>query len=77
MVWAGILYDHKTKIYLKPKKTRIDSLVYQDILDEYVIPFLKLHETSIRTRNGTYANIYFQQDNAPAHVSKSTMQYFR
>ena len=48
-------------------KETIDSLVYQEIVDGYLLP----------TMETLYPEGWFlQQDNAPCHVSKSSMAFF-
>ncbi|GMS93236.1 hypothetical protein PENTCL1PPCAC_15411, partial [Pristionchus entomophagus] len=48
--------------------TGVDSMVYQDILDQALVPFM-------RSTYGS-AGVYVQ-DSGPAHVSKSTKRFLR
>ena len=62
-IWGGFSADGTRgfKVY----RGNLNSMAYQEILTETILP-LDL------PRNG----LMFQQDNAPAHKSRSTMQFF-
>ncbi|KAI6650060.1 MhmaT1 transposase [Oopsacas minuta] len=68
MVWAGISSIGKTPLVFVPEGTKINAKVYQDlILDKYV-----------RNIGSTFMKgekMIFQQDGAPAHIAKSTLQW--
>lgn len=63
MVWAGISGDEKTPLIFIDKNIKINAKVYQDeVLEKVVIPFSRKNPNTI-----------FQQDWAPAHGAKSTL----
>ena len=65
MIWAGISYRGKTPVVVLKKS--VDSLVYQDVLDEGLIS----------TADCLYPDGWIlQQDNARPHTSTSTKKFF-
>ena len=68
MVW-GCITQHGVGKLVKCEG-RVNSLVYQEILDEGLISYLE--EEQIPT-----SQVIFQQDNAPGHASKSTKEYLK
>ncbi|KAI6655436.1 hypothetical protein LOD99_2271 [Oopsacas minuta] len=68
MVWAGVSSIGKTPLVFVPEGTKINAKVYQDlILDKYV-----RHIGSTFMKGEKWI---FQQDGAPAHTAKSTLQW--
>ena len=65
MVLAGISKKGVTNICLITSS--VDSLVYQEVLQTHLLPFLEE-----KLPNGKY-----QQDNTPCHTSLSTRQFFK
>ena len=39
MVWAGISWDSKTEVCIKPSGFKFDSDTYIEVLDEFLLPF--------------------------------------
>lgn len=66
MLWGGISVRGATPI--APVGTRIDSVVYQGILEDYLIPTMKILYPD---------GFILQQDNAAPHTSKSTAEFFK
>lgn len=66
MVWGAFAYDGKCDLQRVPGK--MDSICYQQLLYQHLIPFGPFLGGS---------NWKFQQDNAPCHVSKSTKNWFQ
>lgn len=65
MVWGGISMRGATELAFI--KGTVNSLVYQDIINDYCID----------TMNTLYPDGWeLQQDNAPCHTSKSTLAHF-
>ncbi|XP_045769781.1 uncharacterized protein LOC123870498 [Maniola jurtina] len=64
MVWGGITGHLKTELAFC--NSRMNAAKYQDLLHDYLLPFITLTEDE---------NIIFQQDNAPIHVAKSTKKW--
>ena len=64
MVWAAFCFSGKTRIVFRPCKG--DSAVYQQLLQDNLIPF-------IDELGG--GNWVFQQDGAPVHRSASTLEW--
>lgn len=46
----------------------MNSQDYQDLFEDWLIPFLEKHDDF---------NFTFQQDNAPIHISKNTKNWFK
>ena len=66
MVWGGIFSLGKTKLFVMDEK--VNSLVYTQILGDYLLPFA----------NATYGDDFiFQQDNCSVHKSRDTKQYLQ
>ncbi|KAG3077070.1 hypothetical protein PI124_g20162 [Phytophthora idaei] len=65
MVWAGFSVAGKTKLAVLHGKQNSDDYVYT--VSEYLLPFAHLHY-------GT--DFVYQQDGAPIHRSKRTMEFF-
>ena len=65
-VWAGISRRGATQIHIFTG--RMDSLYYQHILEERLVPFIRA-----KFPDGHR----FMQDNDPKHVSKSTVKFMR
>ena len=66
MCWAGISRKGATDIHIF--SGIIDSVYYQGILKDYLIPFI----------TSTYPDSHrFMQDNDPKHVSRSTIQFMK
>ena len=63
-VWAGISRRGATQIHIFTG--RMDSVYYQSILSERLVPFIQKHYPD---------NHRFMQDNDPKHVSKSTIAF--
>lgn len=66
MVWGAFAYDGKCD--LQRVSGNMDSICYQQLLYQHLIPFGPFLGGS---------NWKFQQDNAPCHVSKSTKNWFQ
>jgi transposase len=66
MFWAGISAATITPLY--PIRGTINSDAYIKLLDEKVIPWMRRKRTQ---------SMHFQQDNAPAHVSRKTTEFFK
>ena len=67
MVWGGVTADSKTQLVFIDKSVKINAQIYQDqILKNAVIPWSRKNP-----------NMTFQQDWAPAHGAKSTMDLIR
>lgn len=66
MVWAGITGRLKTELAFC--KGRMNATDYQNLLHDYLLPFITLTEDE---------NIVFQQDNAPIHGAASTKRWLR
>ena len=65
MIWAGFSSTGRTSIaFCQPKMNSID---YQNLMADHLLP-LWLHPDQNHTT--------FQQDNAPIHKSKSTLEWF-
>ena len=64
MVWAGFCREARTPLCFI--STRMDSVSYCQMLQEYLIPFTR------HTFTGEYT---FQQDNAPCHRARNTIQW--
>ena len=65
MVWSGISASGKTPLLFIDKNVKINSKVYQkEILKKAVVPWKRNH-----------LNFIFQQDWAPAHRAKTTIQF--
>ncbi len=64
MIWGGISVRAKTEITIV--KSTIDSLAYQDILNENMIVEMNIHYPD---------DWYFMQDNASCHTSRSTREW--
>lgn len=70
MVWAGISDSGKTPLVFVERGVKINSQVYQEqILRNVVVPWSRKH---FKNRRRT-----FQQDWAPAHSARSTMDFCR
>ena len=65
MFWGAISIESRSP--LVPSTARMNSQGYCDIIRDMFIPFV----TRTRTRR-----FFLQQDNAPAHVSKHTREFF-
>lgn len=65
MVWGCFNYSKKSKLAII--KGNIDSIKYQNVLKDHLLPFI-----IDQNRN----QIIFQQDNAKPHVSNSTKLWF-
>jgi len=65
MIWAGFSSEGKTTIAFCDK--RLDSIKYQQILEEHFLPFWLHPDRNV---------YYFQQDNARIHTSASSQQWF-
>lgn len=66
MVWGAIGIKGKSELICIDE--RVNSQIYQELLRSHLLP-------TLRTIGGDTA--VFQQDNAPAHVSNSTLEFFR
>jgi transposase len=66
MVWGGFCAD--TKLPLQVISTRINSVAYQGVLQDNLLPFLQHHHAT---------RYIFQQDNAAVHSSASTREWLR
>jgi hypothetical protein len=69
MVWAGVCALGKTPLVFIPQGVKINSEVYQSVV------LTKLHKWA-RKQFGRLHWI-FQQDGAPAHFSKSTLEFLK
>lgn len=70
MVWAAFSSHGKSRLCFV--NGRLDSVAYQEVLENFLLPYME--ETNV-------PNLRFQQDNAPIHVSHrrpgNTMEWFR
>jgi len=66
MVWGCFSWHGRGRLYFVPKGRTVNSKVYQEILQEKMLPCMDSHQTTI-----------FQQDNAPCHTSKAMQTFFR
>jgi hypothetical protein len=64
MVWAA--FSQFSKVALVRLDVRMNSVTYQAMLSEHLLPFLQKFQA---------ARHIFQQDNAPCHASASTKQW--
>jgi hypothetical protein len=62
MVWAGVGHNMKTPLVFIPKGVKINQLVYQEMLENDVLPWIA--ENQLR--------LVFQQDGAPSHTASSS-----
>lgn len=65
MVWAA--FSAHGKLRLAFPSARMNSEEYQELLEGCLVPFLEAHLD---------VPLSFQQDNAPIHVSRSTLNWF-
>lgn len=72
MIWGGISWCGKTKIYFfdhfKEKKQRINSQIYIKVIKKAIQEIKKIYKKK---------EWFFIQDNAPIHKSKITMKFFK
>lgn len=61
MVWAGFCPAGKLQLAFVPHK--LNSLRYQQVLNEHLLPFYQCRQRAM---------FMFMQDNAPCHASRST-----
>lgn len=66
MVWGGITGRLKTELAFC--SGGMNAAKYQELLHDYLLPFITLTEDE---------NIIFQQDNAPIHVAATTKKWFQ
>jgi hypothetical protein len=70
MVWAGICSTGKTRLVFVERNVKINAANYQtDILAKHLKPWATRHFGNRRW--------YYQQDWAPAHGAKTTMEFCR
>ncbi|KAL4490735.1 hypothetical protein ABPG72_021789 [Tetrahymena utriculariae] len=73
MLFGAISKEGKSKLWILPEKSQITAEVYQTILSDVIVPFVrKIYGYGTRREK----QWYFQQDNAAAHCAKSTKQWF-
>ena len=65
MVFAGFTANHKLPLIFGPCGAKINANVYQQVILDVIIP-------QLNTKDPEYI---FQQDGAPAHTARSTVQY--
>ena len=68
MVWAGVSFHGKTKLYFIKPGVKINSTYY---INNVLKPFLAYDAKKLFS-DGNYV---FHQDSAPSHVSKKTQDY--
>lgn len=66
MVWAGFCFSGKTRLVFRPCSG--DSSVYQQLMEENLLPFMR------ELGGGRWI---FHQDGARVHTSASSMEWFR
>lgn len=65
MVWGCFSFHGRGGLSILPKDARMNSDMYIGVLNEKVVNFMTIAQTTI-----------FQQDKAPCHTSKKTMKWF-
>ena len=68
MIWAGISGCGRTKLVFIPQGTKITANVYQNLILEKHVK--KITTTFMKGKNWT-----FQQDGAPTHTAKSSLEW--
>ena len=68
MIWCGISFHNKTEIAFL--EGRQDSTKYQETLQEFLLPYMRELDDVV-----TNGDVFFQQDNASIHRSRSTMAW--
>lgn len=69
MIWAGLTFDGKTELQFI--STRMNAKLYQNVLEDYLLPVLD--EIPLVKRR----EMVFLQDNAPIRRAKTTMEGLR
>jgi transposase len=64
MFWACFSYKGRGGIYPLPPRTMMNAPMYQKILKEHLLPFMRRHQMTM-----------FLQDGAPPHRAKSTTAF--
>ena len=71
MIWAGIISDQLVGPVRVPEGVKVNSEAYCDLLEDAFMPWFE------KLSPNKQKSLIFQQDNAPAHSSKYTMEWLR